>query len=209
MRKLKLIFFWLWPRRRERASKKVIIWCQEDPNEAITKTLPPGFSLPAVTPCLLQLASGQGLLVPVPDPILLLKLWTVSLSGGMLFQVQGSSHVWCYPCIYPVSLLLLGCLHCSVFPPSTVDTEHTACTISHSTSGPAIRVYSPHLAGESAEAESNWMSCSRSHGDLAPDCPALVLIRSTQLLLGEQSLWNRWTAETQDLIFPLPDKFCP
>ena len=44
------------------------MWCQKDPSKAITKTLLPGFSLPAVTPHLLQAASFAGLLSPCPRP---------------------------------------------------------------------------------------------------------------------------------------------
>lgn len=102
MRKLKLIFFWLWPRKRERGSKKVIIWCQEDPNEAITKTLPPGFSLPAVTPCLLQLASGQGLFSPCTRPHLASEAlnreplgWDAVPGAGLLSCLMLSLHLSC------------------------------------------------------------------------------------------------------------------
>lgn len=46
----KLICFWFRPRRREKASEKVTIWCQKDPSKAITRIPPPGFPLPVVKP---------------------------------------------------------------------------------------------------------------------------------------------------------------
>lgn len=50
-------------------------------------------------------------------------------------------------------------------------TGHAACTTSHPTNNPAARGYSPHLKDESTEAQSNWMTCSRSNRDLIPCFP--------------------------------------
>lgn len=87
----KIIFFGFCPPRRERASE-VTIWCQKDLSKAITRTLPPGFSLPVTKPLSLLPGHFKVCLAPTSDPSLCLGLCPVthlcyiSVTPGMSFQ---------------------------------------------------------------------------------------------------------------------------
>lgn len=144
------------------------MWCQKDPSKAITMSLPPGSSLPGVTPHLLQAASFASLFTPVPDPSLLLGpvrgklLWLMAVLGTKNPLKSA-----------PLPVLILWLTFSELFtrsilPHFTADTGHAPYMIS--TIDPAVRAYSPHLEDESSEAHSNWMTCS--HWDLAPHFPS-------------------------------------
>lgn len=162
--KLKLIFFWFWPPRRERASGKVTILCQKDPDKGITRTSPPGFSLLVVKPYFAQPASFQGLFSPCPRPPH--ASGTLSCEPSQVSchsRRQGSFYIWCHPWAHSMGHFSWAEFTALSFPNSLLITRHTACTISHPTNNPTARGYSPVGQMSQPRNKSNWMTGSWSH----------------------------------------------
>lgn len=159
----KIIFFGFCPPRRERASE-VTVWCQKDPSKVITRTLPPGFSLPVTKPLSLLPGHFKVCLAPTSDPGLCLglcpvrRLWWAVIPGARApltpDAINNLSH----------GLLLPSWIHRCILPKlSSSQWAHYSRNY-HLTSNPTVSRYSPHLMDKPTEAQSNWMTCSSHCG---------------------------------------------